>query len=461
MQGLQVWKLLQSVLLLVCNSIACGHKPILTSNSGTTDAYCGTGCQPGFGDCKAKPSPSPIASSSIILSRVASSSVVSSRVVPSLAISSSAIASSTPVAISSSIPAAASSNPVVVPSSTPVVVPSSTPVVVPSSTPHAASSTPVVVPSSTPAAISSTPEAASSTPVVIPSSVIPTPSPSSTPVCGVNKFPTAANADASYKVVPGSSLSGCSQLCLEDSTCQYFILSNGISCFLYNVPYNRDAPTTPLSYIALYEKECFTQPSPAVSSPVVASSTPAAVNSTPVVVPSSTPEVVSSTPVVVPSSTPAASTPVAASSTPEAASSTPAVTPTPTPEVTPTPTPEVTPSPTPEVTPSPTPEVTPTPSPEITPTPTPVVSSTPTPALQPRICDQRAFAITQRGDVAYNNVESGSAPACGAVCLSEVQCTYTIFYGGHCYLYNVPYDRAAQKIESNEIHLSERDCYIE
>jgi hypothetical protein len=136
--------------------------------------------------------------------------------------------------------------------------------------------------------------------------------------------------------------------------------------------------------------------------------------------------------------------PVPASSTPVAASSTPAGTPTPTPEVTP----------------SPTPEVTPTHSPEVTPTSTPVVTPTPTPTPQTPICGQRAYAVTQDGTVAYKDVAATDLASCGAVCLSETQCTFIIFVGGvHCFMYNVPYDRAAEKIDTDSVQVSERSCF--
>jgi hypothetical protein len=49
----QMGKLLLTIWLLVCTSIPglrCNADDEV--NSGSTDAYCGQGCQPGFGSCK-------------------------------------------------------------------------------------------------------------------------------------------------------------------------------------------------------------------------------------------------------------------------------------------------------------------------------------------------------------------------------------------------------------------------
>lgn len=53
LHGERLWRLLQPVWLLACSPrVLPSSKPDLTClRSGATDAYCGTGCQPGFGTC--------------------------------------------------------------------------------------------------------------------------------------------------------------------------------------------------------------------------------------------------------------------------------------------------------------------------------------------------------------------------------------------------------------------------
>ncbi|KAF2826341.1 hypothetical protein CC86DRAFT_455863 [Ophiobolus disseminans] len=110
---------------MTCKGSKYGNCCSNQSYCGKTEAYCGTGCQPGFGDCNAVSSSRAISSSS----RASSSSPAPS--------SSSAISTSTPIAPSST------------PSSTPTPAPpSSTPTPSPSETP---APTPTIASSSAPA----------------------------------------------------------------------------------------------------------------------------------------------------------------------------------------------------------------------------------------------------------------------------------------------------------------------
>jgi hypothetical protein len=60
MQRKCVWRLLFAVFLLVSNTEDKVVWLVTESNSGSTEAYCGKGCQTGFGDCVQNPKSSSV-----------------------------------------------------------------------------------------------------------------------------------------------------------------------------------------------------------------------------------------------------------------------------------------------------------------------------------------------------------------------------------------------------------------